>query len=266
VNDVFRVSAFTHEPLVALRLFRHRGYPSLDVLLHVDQELAQLGVRRARVIGYERAGAASRYGWMAVDWLPGTRCDIALQRKYLAPVEFATQLGAILAVTHSRRYLSFGSPPHGTHARTREYLVHLLERSPMPERLSTRTKRQLDSISEWAATVPDTAPVLTHGDITLTNAIVANGNVTLIDWDNATAAPSARDATIMRRLGMEACRAFVAAHGRCCDSEFDAPVHEVLFLIDLLRAACAAQSTERDRVCVEQQVSRTVLALRKVGG
>ena len=267
VNSVFRVSDAAQKSLVALRLFQHPGYPSIDSLLHVDHQLEQLGVGRARVIAYDRGNPDVPNGWMAIDWLRGTRCDVALRRAYLSPAQFATQLGAILSVTHSQVYGLFGPLPNGTHPRASDYLWDLLERSPIPARLSTSATHQLDSIRQRTATLSDTAAVLTHGDVTLTNAIWSKGQVTLFDWDNAAAAPSARDARgLVRELGVAATGAFKAAHGRCCDRGFDPAMHEMFVLIDVLRAACAVQSTERDRTRVEQQIRRTNSALRQVGG
>jgi thiamine kinase-like enzyme len=94
----------------------------------------------------------------------------------------------------------------------------------------------------------------------------SNGEVTLIDWDNAAAAPSARDVQrVLQVLGPEAEGAFSVSYGRRPSDRVDGPVHEVLFLADLLRAACADQSAARDLQRVEQQVARTIDALRAIG-
>lgn len=196
-NTVFRLSAAGRDYI--FKIYAERDWPEDGKLAFVNRRLTELGVPCAKLIAFNRSDARFPTGYLIEEMLGGGTAehgDASLTADPEAGAAFYRKLARFMSA-HVHRivldgfgYIGSGTPSHRTHS---DYV------SDKYDELTTALvqKRRFER-AELAALKPlmmerlracaDLPPVLNHGDLSTKNVIIGgNGELALIDWDDAIA-------------------------------------------------------------------------------
>ena len=194
-NNVFKIE--TQDRPYILKLYHSPGYPEEGKMLLVSEKLAEHSISHARIYSCNRGDDIFPNGYIIEEYLPGIPADrLDLDEKETCGLY--KKLALLMSEIHQIKFANYGFIEHGAPecATFTEHIENNFIYGPnrMREAYSdaelSRIKRVL---VEKLRPCDEMQPCLCHIDIQLKNILINDGNITLIDWDDARAFPGIVD-------------------------------------------------------------------------
>lgn len=195
-NDVFKV--VTARQVLLLKVFRIEDWPEDGKLQWVERQLAARHIAHTRILHYTRDKTLFPHGFMISEWVAGRGGECLLQDGPGASEEFYEKMGTLLKSIHDIKARAYGylNEGAGTHP---DFVAQRLEvgcadvdqlrraDADLYQRVRTKVVALLTPLAHRFS------PVLTHGDPHPRNCLWSEGQLMLVDWDNAAASVWIRD-------------------------------------------------------------------------
>jgi len=177
------------------KTYASKNWPEDGKLLYVNSLLTKMGVRYAKEIAYDRQYQAFKGGYVIeqkIEGVPGT--DKSLNEEQVKDVY--KKMAKYIKEVHkyqfsSYGYLNFGKPDYSTLG---DYVEDVMYENYEVLKIYDEFKiENFDSLVKKLCKKLDSfnkKPVLCHGDFSIRNVIYNDGEVVLIDWDDAMALPA----------------------------------------------------------------------------
>lgn len=195
-NSVFIVSS--GEEKYIFKTYRSKNWPENGKLLYVNKLLDKNNIRYPKVIDYTRNHSYFENGYVLEEKIKGVPI---LDKEF--DLEFGIKAYKLLAnfvkKVHDIKFIKYGYINNGNpdYDKFSEYVKDTLEENLeilykheiiKEEEFTNISKLICDEFDKLSLT-----PVLTHGDLSMRNVIYNEGEVVLIDWDDAMAFPYEAD-------------------------------------------------------------------------
>ncbi len=186
------------EPSFQLKIFTHRGYPSLEKIQRCQTYLADIPVITPEILLIQSASSLVPNGFLVQRWLRGTPATDC------APAVWVPLFVQQLQSVHSLTLPYFGTIEAGPTFRTiRGYYHHLDEviahsfGQTLCRPLSIWELQAegwvtpgfvdevMDRIRSWAADLGVWEPHLCHGDMSAGNLLLTEDGPAILDWDES---------------------------------------------------------------------------------
>ncbi|MBQ8555528.1 MAG: aminoglycoside phosphotransferase family protein [Clostridia bacterium] len=176
------------------KAYRSPDWPEDGKLPFVNRVLRERRIPCAELIAFRRYDDALGCGWLIERQVPGLAADRAAMDER-ETVQFYGELGRLVSRVHQIELQRYGYIGSGvpSHARQVDFYADEWEdRFGVLVREGVFTQASLACLRDRFMTMltdfADLPPVLCHGDLSLKNVIIQpNGDLALIDWDDATA-------------------------------------------------------------------------------
>lgn len=192
-NYVYKIESQKEKYI--LRVFRTSDYPDAEDLNWTNEKLTEAQIPHAKIFKITRDSKFFPAGFMITEFIEGEICHDAIENKKINFEEYCQKVGALLGKVHSIELKKFGLVNHGE-GEYLDVIQHLLEDMDqiidevsqlvgLNDPIKEKVLAAVNILEKYRERIK---PVLTHGDANSDNGILTrDGNVTLIDWDNARA-------------------------------------------------------------------------------
>lgn len=191
-NFVYKVSSGKTNYIV--RVFKEKWWPEEDKYIWIDDNLTKHDILHTKVLHYTRNDKYFPFGFMILEFIEGINGEEAIKNGMISFKEFHQKLFKVLDKVHSIPVERFGliKKGKGEYRSYVDYKLGTLKGSINEIRkipgFEIELLKNAESMSKTILEKTDFRPVLTHGDATPCNTIyTSDGNVILIDWDDARA-------------------------------------------------------------------------------
>jgi len=195
INNVYKIE--TEDRPYIFKMYRSPGYPEEGKMLFVAQKLAEHGIPHARIFSYHCGDDDFPNGYLIEECLPGIAAD-RLNLSEKETCDIYKKLAMLTSEIHKIKFSGYGFIERGV-PDCAAFTQHLEENFIYgPNRMqSAFSDARLDELKhilvEKLRPCVDIRPCLCHMDIQLKNTLVHDGDVTLIDWDDARSFPAIVD-------------------------------------------------------------------------
>lgn len=198
INKVYRIDM--RDGPVVLKIFRSRTWPEAGKLEWINQELAKLEITQPKILFQSSGNSFLPRPFIIWELIDGTNIETLIRRGALTQQEFCERLGDLLARVHRVNIVRYGAINGGKGMHSsfislfeRQHGIDTLRRNNgVDEQLYSRVKDKL--IGSFAQFEQRFSAVLTHGDPSIRNCLLTtDGQLVLLDWDNASASLWTRD-------------------------------------------------------------------------
>ena len=175
-----------------LKLYRNKEWPEAGKVLFVYRSLAQKNIPCAELITYEREDETYPNGYLIEREIPGRVADkIQLTREQ--ETELYGKLAELMSSVHDIRIKNYGYI--GSGVACYDSLIDFFEDEfdrfddALKDTISEMQLKKLkEKVIQTVNDFEDLHSVLCHGDLSKKNVIIRdNGEISLIDWDDAIA-------------------------------------------------------------------------------
>lgn len=194
INHVYKI--VTLKKTYIARVFRYKQWPEPGKLEWIEKQLTKLRVPHAKLIYSSRDNTWFPNGFMILEFIEGLSGTEVIQQGLLTETELYRAFGMLAKKFHGVKIKKFGpvNGGQGLHENFTEMQLNgirkILNLLTKKKALSTNPHPQVEQLinNTLRKFKKQIQPVLLHGDMSETNAIVSkNKKVILIDWDNARA-------------------------------------------------------------------------------
>jgi thiamine kinase-like enzyme len=191
-NNVYKV--VTNNNPYIFKVYKQKYWPEDGKLEFINNKLLENSISCAKLITFDRTDINIPTGYLIEEYLTGITADrIAFDKK--KGMEFYKKLAQLVSRIHrihlkNYGYIGSGVASHDTFidfiSDKYDEITSPLENNNIIENISVETLKKL--VIDRLLLSEKLPPVLNHGDLSTKNVVVNElGDLTLIDWDDATA-------------------------------------------------------------------------------